>query len=438
MTVAPSAPPRRLWYYGWNIVAVMILSQIAANGLTYNAFSLFLPAWSGQLHAQISLLQLAVFLMVVLGAFMSPIAGGLIDRYSARPIFAIGLLGVALFYFGMSFVTAPWQILALYALIAPWALVLSTAVPANALISRWFVRHIGLALGLSAFGIGMGGVILPPLIAWALPLVGWRAIWQIGAAILVLVVTPLVVVTLRNRPSEREGLDYMTGAGSAARPHGHGHAAAGQGGLGWREVLSRRNFWLLVGIYLPMLALYGGCGQNLAPYVASHGLKPTTAGLLLSVLSFSHIIATLALGLVSDRFGNRLPFFGLAVIMIAGAVLLAFGPGLPAIALACALIGFGGGLYPLLASAMAAEFGADNFGRAYGLSMLFLPVMALAPFMVAKIRETTGSYTSAFLIIAGVVAISGVLSLLLRERRGGHLTEAEKDAVLEQAVSPAE
>jgi len=172
--------------------------------------------------------------------------------------------------------------------------------------------------------------------------------------------------------------------------------------------------------------------------VASHGLKPTTAGLLLSVLSFSHIIATLALGLVSDRFGNRLPFFGLAVVMIAGAVLLAFGPGLPAIALACALIGFGGGLYPLLASAMAAEFGAENFGRAYGLSMLFLPVMALAPFMVAKVRESTGSYTNAFLIIAGVVAISGVLSLMLRERRGGHLTQAEKDAVVEQAVSPAE
>jgi hypothetical protein len=50
----------RGWYHGWNIVAVCIVSQVAANGLTYNAFSLFLRDWSRELHAPISRLQLAV------------------------------------------------------------------------------------------------------------------------------------------------------------------------------------------------------------------------------------------------------------------------------------------------------------------------------------------------------------------------------------------
>jgi hypothetical protein len=54
MTQGANAAPTRGWYHGWNIIAVCILSQVAANGLTYNTYSLFLRDWSAQLHAPIS------------------------------------------------------------------------------------------------------------------------------------------------------------------------------------------------------------------------------------------------------------------------------------------------------------------------------------------------------------------------------------------------
>jgi MFS family permease len=428
-----SGAPRG-WYYGWNIVAAAIFSQVAANGLTYNAFPLFLPDWSRQLHAPVSQLQLTVAGMVLVAAIVSPAVGALADRFPARRIFAAGLLGMAAFYACISFAQAAWQILALYGLLAPVALCLATAIPCNAVISRWFVRRRGLALGLSAFGIGMAGVVLPPLVAALLPAVGWRLIWRAGALLLAVVVTPIVVLVIRDRPSEREGLHYLQGSAAAAHGHGAGHAAGGR--LGWREVASRRNFWLLVAIYLPMLGLYGGCAQNLAPFAQSHGWDRQSAGFLLAVISFSHLAGTLALGLISDRFGNRLPFAGLALIMAAGAAVLALGAALPVVTVGCALIGFGGGLYTLLAAALAAEFGADGFGRAYGLAMLFLPVMSLAPFAVAKTEETTGGYALAFLALGGLVVVAGGLSLLLREPHGGRLTRAEADAVGEEAVTP--
>jgi MFS family permease len=188
--------------------------------------------------------------------------------------------------------------------------------------------------------------------------------------------------------------------------------------VGWREVAARKNFWLLVAIYLPMMALYGGVAQNLGPYAASHALSPSSAGVLLSILSFSHVIATLVFGLLSDRFGNRLPFAGLAVVMVIGAAIIAFGAGFPALAVGCALVGLGGGLFTLLAAAIAAEFGAEAVGRAFGLCMFFIPVTALAPFAVAKTQESTGSYTPALMGLAALVVVSGGLSLLLRERRG--------------------
>jgi MFS family permease len=142
------------------------------------------------------------------------------------------------------------------------------------------------------------------------------------------------------------------------------------------------------------------------------------------VLSLLHVISTLVLGLLSDRFGNRLPFTGLAVVMVTGAAILAFGAGLPALTVGCALIGLGGGLFTLLAAAIAVEFGSAGVGRAYGLCMLFVPLTGLAPYTVAKIQESTGTYAPALLTLATLVAISGALSLLLRERRDEPTTQA--------------
>jgi len=416
MTQSADLVRQRGWYHGWSIVAVCVLSQVAANGLTYNAYSLFLRDWSAQLHAPISQLQLPIAGMALVAAMLSPMVGALADKYPARRLFGWGLFGIAIFYVAISTATAAWQIVALYAVLAPLALCLSTAVTANALISRWFVRRLGLALGLSAFGIGMAGVLLPPLIAATLPTIGWRMVWRIGALVVALLVLPLVVAVARNRPTESEGKYYLTSDGKQAAHHGH---AAKGSQVGWREVAARKNFWLLVAIYLPMMALYGGCAQNLGPYAASHGFTQQTAGTLLSILSFSHLVATLVLGLLSDRFGNRLPFAGLAVIMVAGAGILAFGAGFPTLTVGCALVGFGGGLFTLLAAAIATEFGAEAVGRAFGLCMFFIPLTALAPFAVAKTQESTGSYAPALLGLAALVAISGFLSLLLRERRGG-------------------
>jgi MFS family permease len=420
MTQSADSVRQHGWYHGWNIVAVCVLSQVAANGLTYNAYSLFLRDWSAQLHAPISQLQLPIAGMALVAAMLSPMVGALADKYPARRLLGWGLFGMAIFYVAISTATAAWQVVALYAVLAPLALCLSTAVTANALISRWFVRRLGLALGLSAFGIGMAGVLLPPLIAATLPTIGWRMVWRIGALVVAVLVLPLVVAVARNRPTESEGKYYLSSDGRDGKPAGHGHHghAAKGSQVGWREVAARKNFWLLVAIYLPMMALYGGCAQNLGPYAASHGFTQQTAGNLLSILSFSHLVATLVLGLLSDRFGNRLPFAGLAVIMVAGAGILAFGAGFPALAVGCALVGFGGGLFTLLAAAIATEFGAEAVGRAFGLCMFFIPLTALAPFAVAKTQESTGSYAPALLGLATLVVISGFLSLLLRERRG--------------------
>jgi MFS family permease len=408
---------RRGWYHGWNIVVVCVLAQVAANGLPINAFSLFLHDWSVDLKAPISSLQLSLAALGLFSAIFSPLVGPLADKYPARRLMGGGILGIAAFYIALSFVQARWQFLVLFMIVLPLALVFSTTLVANACVSRWFTRRLGLALGLTAFGLGAAGVILPPLVAHLTPELGWRGVWRGAGAIIGVVVLPLVLLVMRDRPTARDGLDYVNGDGARAAFQGHPRITGGANGLGWRDVLASRNFRLLVAVYLPMLALHGAVLHNLAPIATSRALSQQTAGALLSAFSFSHVTSTLIAGMLADRFGNRLPLVGLAMATAAGGILVALAGSEPLLFVGVLLVGLSGGMWPLLASAVAAEFGASHVGRSFGLLMMFLPLIGLMPSAVARIQEHTGSYAPGLCLLAALTCAGGAACLFMRERR---------------------
>jgi len=417
MTESTHNGVRRGWYHGWNIVVVCVLAQTAANGLPINAFSLFLHDWSVELNAPISSLQLALAALGLAAAIFSPIVGPLADKYPARWMMGGGVFGIALFYIGVSFVTARWQLLALFMLLLPVALTFSTTLVTNASVSRWFTRRLGLALGLSAFGLGAAGVILPPIVATLTPEFGWRTVWRGAGLLIAFVVLPLVLLVMRDRPTARDGLRYMTTDGVTVSNHGHPRVAGGSSGLGWRDVLASRNFRLLLAVYLPMLALHGACLHNLAPLVTSRSLDQQTAGVLLSAFSLSHVTSTLIVGMLSDRFGNRLPLVGLALATAAGGTIVAFAQSGAGLFLGVLMVGLSGGMWPLLAAAVATEFGANHVGRSFGLLMMFLPIISLMPSAVGRIQERTGSYVPGLSALAALTFVGGVACLFMIERR---------------------
>lgn len=408
------AARRRGWYHGWNVVAACVFAQAAANALPINAFSLFLRIWSRQLHTPISTMQLGIAACSIGCALLSPLVGMLSDKYPARWIFGAGLAAATVFCMGVSSVTHVWQLILLYALVLPIALTFAAIVPSNAVVSRWFVRRLGLALGLSAFGLGIGGILLPPIVAILIPWIGWRTVWRMAAIAIAVIILPASLWILRDRPTERDGLYYVEAAGTNSRHRGPEAVLAS---ASWRDILFRRNFWLLAAAYLPMLALYGGVMQNLAPIATGRGASPQDAGMMLSALSVAQLAATLGGGVLSDRFGARFLLSGFAFTAAAGGTIIAFAHGAAAIGFGALLVGCGGGFWPLLAAATITEFGREGFGRAFGLLTFFLFTIVLAPFATARIEESASSYVPALLAFAGASLLSGLACLWMHKRR---------------------
>jgi MFS family permease len=408
--VTTAAPRMSLapWYHGWNIVGLCVLVQIAALGLTLNCFSLFLHDWTREFGVPVSTFALGITIFSAGCALVAPFSGLAADRFPARRLFAIMLAVLVLFHLAVSFVASGWQIVALYALMLPAAVTFSAGIPCQTIVSRWFVHRVGLAMGLTAFGLALAGVIFPSLIVWLLPVLGWRTLWQIFAGLIAVIVLPLVLLAMRDRPGAEEGAPYI-----GAQPH-----TAPASTLTAREVFSRRNFWVAVAVFVPIQCASISMTVNLTPIVTSYGFSTKVAGLMIAVLSISALTAKLVAGAAADRFGNRGPMIVTALLCAAGLGALINSSGnLPLLTTAFIMIGLSGGVWTLLASATAAEFGRQGFGRAFGLICMFPPAASLAPPMVARQKEVSGSYTLGLSILCGLAVLGACAASLLREQR---------------------
>ena len=400
-----------VWYHGWNVVAACVLSVIMARGIPVNSFSLFVHDWSQELQVPISTLQLMMAPLALTCAVIAPIIGGFADKYPARWLYGAGLLGTSLLLLSASAVQSFWQLAAIYALLLPFTLNFSANIVGNPLIARWFVKRRGLALGLAGFGLGLAGMVLPPLIGAIMPDAGWRAIW-LGAGVLAAVaVAPAVVLVMRNRPGERDGREYVAAGDSVADGPSHGMAA--DGALGLRAILKRRNFLIVLAATLPVLGVHGASAQNLAPIAASHGHSQQIAGMLIAIMSLAQVVSTLGMGLISDRFGNRIALAGLGAAAAAGAVILGASGSIWIMGAGATLIGASSGIWTSVAAALAREFGT-SFGKAFGAIIIFTPLVAAMPFAIARVFETVGSHAPGLLAIAAIALAGATTALLLR------------------------
>jgi MFS family permease len=213
---------------------------------------------------------------------------------------------------------------------------------------------------------------------------------------------------MRDRPEGEERALYLAGQSSTAT----------KSTLTVRQVFSRRNFWVTVAVFVPIQCASISMTVNLAPIVTSYGFTPKVAGLMIAVLSISALAAKLVAGFAADRFGNRVPMIVVALLCAGGLGGLVNSSGnLLLLVASFMMIGLSGGVWTLLASATAAEFGREGFGRAFGLICMFPPVASLAPPMVARIKEINGNYTIGLSILCGLALLGAGVACLLRETR---------------------
>ena len=336
---------------------------------------------------------------LIVGPIFGYLAGWIIDRFGPRSMMMIGILmaGAALVGLGWA---SHLSVFYIFYFFNALGYVCGGPLPNQVLLTQWFDRSRGIAMGFAYLGIGVGGAAVPWMSHVLVHRFGWQAALQILGVMLVVVSLPLAFLV---KEPARIGSNSATN--TAVNP---------------KAAFGKASFYLLTVGSMCSIAAVSGTQQNLKLYLSldRHFTQSDAAGVLSLVLGFS-IAGRLLMGWLADRFSKKYVML-LTYLFVAGGIPLLFlGNSRPLLWLSAAIFGIGlGGDYMIIPLMTAEIFGVEILGRLLGVILTAGGIAdAAAPWAVGRLRDVTGSYNSACFALVGVALLGALAVLALPSRR---------------------
>jgi nitrate/nitrite transporter NarK len=396
-------------YYGWVIAFASGFILLITNGMTLGGLNVFdkplLESLNESMGGSVTLAGLKTrdAITLAVSGLMAPIAGAAADRFGVRPLMVLGALLLSAGYFLYSTVDSLSQIYWIHLLFA--TTLASCGLVVNViLVSRWFIKDRGLALGIALAGTSLGNGTLPPINAALMGEIGWRASFA-WTSLLPLLLLPVIFFVVRERPA-----DLGPQQPAAQRLAGSPLVLAG---MSLSDALRTRNFWLLACIAMFSFFSIIGTQAHLNLYMLSRGFSQMDAGFSYTVLFYLGLCGKVLNGVLADRLGKKRVLLATLAVMVAGAAVLRL-PAASGIWFGLALFGLGwGGLYTLLQLLAADYFGPRHLGKILGaITVLDTLGGGLGPVLIGAIRDKSGSYDQAFLLVTVLVGLAFMLATL--------------------------
>lgn len=385
------------------LLAAVVGLAFSPGPMVFGSIGLFLPSLSQSYGWNRGEIMLALTIFNIAGVVAAPYTGRLLDQHGVRKVLFPSLLALAAGWAGWAWLSG--SLTAFYVVAALWgAFTVGTqSISYTKLISGWFDRHRGLAIGIAAAGLGAGYTIMPLIAAWLLSFLGWQ---QAFIAMGALVVVPIVFNLFFSRPNPE----------AAAR-----HAAAD--GLTMAQARSTREFVLIALSILLASAALTGVVPHVALFALDGGFDTAQAASVASVYGISTIIGRLVVGWLADRFAvPRVAaiFFAMSTIGFLLAGVYGEGASIGLLYVLALVIGFGfGAESDIIALLIVRYFGHRAFGAIYGYILsAFLIGASMGPPLFGFGHDYFGGYSIPMLIAAAVMVAAIALMLALPLQAG--------------------
>jgi MFS family permease len=422
---------------GWLVAGCLFLSLFLLWGSGYNTAGLFIAPLLKQFGWGRTQVSMLFAVLALASGVSSPLAGRLLERVEARTIIAIGAILSGAGLVAASRANSFGPMLVAYATLG-LGLGFSTFVPTALVISNWFGERRGIALGIVMGGQSLGGMVMAPLVSYAIAHGGWRVGELVLAAPMFVIVTPLVLALVRSHPPEAPAIAATTPDTQRGRD-----LFADVPGLEVAQALRTRSFWMIVAAQFLFPLAGAGAFVHMVAYLSGIGYGDAAAALSLSLVLLFATIGQPLMGVVADRIGGRRALalaFGLLALSLM--LLLAAGQ---TVVLGMFVLVFGlivAGPIVLSPLVVAESLGVKRYGSLMGLvGFPFTLGLALGPLAAGAIYDLTASYARAFEMCA-VISIIGVVCSLICvpsewERLPMAAVAAAPDATTIDAAAPA-
>jgi sugar phosphate permease len=337
---------------------------------------------------------------LVVGPLFGFGAGWIVDRFGPRRLMMAGILMAGAALIGLGAISALWMFYFFYFFNA-LGYVCGGPLPNQVLLSRWFDKTRGKAMGIAYLGIGIGGALVPILSNQLTTHFGWRLSLQIVGGLIVLIALPLAYV-VKDRPPPVEA---VTDGGVVRQVV---PSIAG--------VLRNPAFYLLSLGSMCSIAAVGGANQHLKLFLSlDQSYAQAEAATIISLVLASSIAGRLTMGWLADRLRKKTVMLLIYLLVALSIPLLLIDGSRAAVYLFAVVFGMGlGGEYMIIPLMAGELFGVHVLGRVMGIILTADGVAeATAPMFVGYLRDANGSYQLGFSTLIGVAVLGAIAIALL-------------------------
>ncbi|WP_459662626.1 MFS transporter [Novosphingobium sp. 11B] len=392
---------------GWAVVvAAMVGVALGLSPIPFYTIGMLAPQLSAEFGWSFAALMASITVQSGVVMIASPLAGIAIDRFGARPValvslplFGLSYMSLALSNGSLTLYYAQWVIMAVLGvgtLSATWTRV----------VTQWFDKWRGMALGLASCGTGITGFIIKPLCAHLIETHGWRTAVVVVGCLPIVVGVPVVALLFR---------EMARGAAAPDKPVEAAEEVS-QPGLTLAEAARDRRLWIMAGAFLFIAFALTAPTPNLENILKTRAFTLPQIGEITAAFGLSVIAGRLIGGWLLDRFWAPLIALVILAFPALGCWLLTSSALSPLIAtLAVISLGFGAGFeFDLLAYLISRFFGQRHYGAIYGC---FYAVIAFAgglgPVVFGYVFDRIGDYTIALRSGSACLVVGAVLLLAM-------------------------
>lgn len=401
------------FHYAWIILAMGTAVVFGSLGLARFGYSLVLPSMQVALGLENTQAGALATANLIGYLALSVIGGALASRFGPRAVITVGLAvaGISMLLTGMArgFYDA-----------AAWRFVTGVGsgmsnVPVMGLIASWFsARRRGFATGIGVAGSSVALIALGPSVPWMLDRFGgdgWRGCWMLfGGGTIILAVMSMLL--LRNRPGDLGLAQYGEAAPSQAASPARASA------LEWGKVYRAPMVWLLGFVYVAFGFSYIIYMTFFFKHLTTQGgYSNEAAGALFMTVGWFSIFCGLIWGTISDYIGRKRALVLVYLVQAAAFMLFGLWNAPAGYTISAILFGLTAWSIPaIMAAACGDLLGPRLAPAALGFITLFFGIgQAAGPSVAGFLADTSGSFSSSFLL-AGVVAVFGAAGSLLLKK----------------------
>ncbi len=424
------------FYYGWVIVGVSFFTLFFSVGIQ-SSFGIFYVAilkeygWGrGDTAGAFSLFMLmnALFIMVT---------GTLIDRFGPRTLFPLGATFLAMGLAAASRINAIWHLYLFFGVIMAVGINTISFSPHMAVIPKWFVRKRGLANGLVVAGIGVGIMVMAPVIQFLIDTLGWRSAFLVLGGFVIGGVVPMTALLHRRSPQDvgqfpdgivpDSAVTHTTGPQGSREDTPTSHPSD-QWPL--RAALCAAAFWWMglvnftVGFSTNMLVVHQ------AAHTVDVGYSASLAAFLVGLVGLLRSLGGVLCGFLSDRVGREIGYTlgaGSAIIGVTLFLLVRDTTSPWMLYIFVILFGLGhGSVGPIHAATTGDLFPGNSLGRIMGtIWMGWALGGAAGSYLGGYLYDQIGSYTFPFLLVLINIGL-GVLGIWMAAPRHRKTSSSSK------------